>query len=102
MSKPAKDSCNFFQSFKIIRVQKAASKVLLKAKIKRTSEWMSFLFWRYAPDLNHLNAEVRWTSACRQLDGGNTLFFLSIGKKNATNLAGTCSDRQYLKKYIND
>ena len=23
----------------------------------------------------HLNADVRWTSACRQLDGGNTIIF---------------------------
>jgi len=36
-----------------------------------------------------LNATVQWTSACRQLDGGNSLIFRSIGTKNATNLAGT-------------
>ena len=27
-----------------------------------------------------LNATVRWTVACRQLDGGNTINYLSIGK----------------------
>jgi len=30
-----------------------------------------------------LNATVLWTVACRQLDGGNTLNFLPIGKKIA-------------------
>ena len=30
-----------------------------------------------------LNADVRWTSACRQLDGGNSIIYLSYGKINA-------------------
>jgi len=30
-----------------------------------------------------LNTDVRRTSAYRQLDGGNTIIFLSSGKKNA-------------------
>ena len=30
-----------------------------------------------------LNATVRWTVACRRIDGGNTFIFLSNGKKNA-------------------
>ena len=38
-----------------------------------------------------LNAIARWTIARRQLDGGTSLIFLSVGKKNATNLAGTMS-----------
>ena len=40
-----------------------------------------------------LNADVRWTSACRQLDGGNSLILLSCGKQNAANLAGTSAKR---------
>ena len=31
----------------------------------------------------NLNATVRWTVACRQLDGGNSINFLPIGKKIA-------------------
>ena len=40
-----------------------------------------------------LNADVRWTSACRQLDGGNSLILLSCGKQNTANLAGTSAKR---------
>jgi len=29
------------------------------------------------------NATVRWTVACRQLDDGNTLIFISAGNENA-------------------
>ena len=70
--------------------------------LQRTSERMSFLFWRNQgrTDLNHLNADVRWTSACRQLDGGNTLVFLSSGKKNTPNLAGICRNKRSLQKDI--
>jgi len=41
-----------------------------------------------------LNADVRWTSACRQLDGGNSLIFISKGNENVTNLAGTSAKQR--------
>jgi len=41
-----------------------------------------------------LNADVRWTSACRQLDGGNSIIFLPIGKKNANKSGRYLQKRQ--------
>jgi hypothetical protein len=49
-----------------------------------------FFLEKSGPDrFEDLNADVHWTSACCQLDGGNTINFLFKGKKIATNLAGT-------------
>ncbi len=39
-------------------------------------------------DSNHLNAAVRWTAACRRLDGGNTLIFFPKGRKCSESPAG--------------
>ena len=39
-------------------------------------------------DSNHLNAAVRWTAACRRLDGGNTLIFFPKGRKCNESPAG--------------
>jgi len=33
--------------------------------------------------LNISKATVRWTVACRQLDGGNSSIFISAGNENA-------------------
>ena len=47
--------------------------------------------------MNHLNADVRWTSARCGLDRIDTMISLFAEKRNATNLAGTCLDDGYLK-----
>ena len=39
-------------------------------------------------DSNHLKAAVRWTAACRRLDGGNTLIFFPSGRKCNESPAG--------------
>ena len=87
------------KAWQLFCIRKVISKVYTNNKQKTTCFDKSFFVWRNQgrSDLNHLNADVRWTSACRQLDGDNSISFLSNGKKNATNLAGTCSDWQYLK-----
>ena len=61
---------------------------------------MSF-FLEVPARFENLNADVRWTSACRHRAGGNTLNFLSNGKKIVPNLAGTCPDKRYPKAYTN-
>ena len=56
----------------------------------RTKKWETtyvvshFLFRRkrFEPS----NASVRWTLACRQLDGGNTMIFIPVGNENEPNL----------------
>jgi hypothetical protein len=51
---------------------------------------VSFLFGETsAARFEDLNADVQWTSACSQLDGGNTLVFVHSRTKTQTNLAGT-------------
>ena len=49
---------------------------------------MGFLFWTI-DRFEDLNATVRWTVACRQLDGGNTIIFIPPGMKMLTNLASS-------------
>ena len=49
-----------------------------------------FLFC--AARFEYLNATVRWTVACRQLDGGNTIIFIPPGMKMQTNLASSSVD----------
>ena len=60
-----------------------------------------FVLGRCRARFEDLNADVRWTSACRQLDGGNSIIFLPIGRKMQPNLAGTSidtGDRYVLRK----
>jgi len=40
--------------------------------------WFFFLCNRTR---THLNADVRWTSACRRLDGGNTIIFFRFSER---------------------
>ena len=49
-----------------------------------------FLFC--AARFEDLNATVRWTVACRQLDGGNTIIFIPSGMKMLANLASSSRD----------
>ena len=39
------------------------------------------LFWYSLMGLEQLIANVRWTFACRRLDGGNTLISAPLGQK---------------------
>jgi len=41
----------------------------------------SGLFCLYGARLERSNATVRWTVACRRLDGGNTSIFFPLGRK---------------------
>jgi len=60
------------------------SKLGINYKKKKHTIWCAFSFWRNRNDrFEDLNATVLWTVACRQLDGGNSIIFLPIGKKNA-------------------
>ena len=80
------------------KLSSASSNLAGTSKKKTHTIRCAFSFWRNSTDrFEDLNATVRWTVACRQLDGGNTLIFLSAGKKNVPNLAGTCPDKRYLK-----
>ena len=49
-------------------------------QIKRRGRSLSFLFGRHRTR-TQLNADVRWTSACRQLDGGNSIRGVSRGHR---------------------
>ena len=63
------------------------SKVYTNNK-KRTTHRV-VLFLASIGDLNRLNAIVRWTIACRQLDGGNTIIFAKGKNTNQIPPIGT-------------
>ena len=46
------------------------------------------------------NATVRWTVACRRLDGGNTLILIPLGNQNAANLDTRTTDCRISNVYI--
>ena len=45
-----------------------------------------FLLWGDGEIRTHLNAMLRWSIACRRLDGGNTNIFFCLAKENANRI----------------
>jgi len=97
MSNLANEIMKSLKAWQLFCIRKVISKVYTNNKQKTTCFDKSFFVWRNQgrTDLNHQ----------MQLSGGQlpatarrsrTLIFLSKGKKNVTNLAGTCIDERCL------
>ena len=67
----------------------ASSNLAGTSKTKRTSIWMSFLFWKNrAVRFEDQKCDCPGTVTCRRLDGGNSSVFVHSRAKMQTNPAG--------------
>ena len=55
-----------------------------------------FLFWPGGGSRTDLNADVRGTSACRQLDGGDTFIFFPVQERKWRSTPVSCSKKAAL------